>query len=277
MTSPSATVAEERFVDVLGGAVYVKRWRPRPRSPSLAETQPTPLVLMHESLGCVGAWRDFPAVLCDRLQRPVVAYDRLGFGKSSARVGLPSQRFISEEAELCFPSVLEALRIEGFFLLGHSVGGSMAVSCAARFPRRCRGIVTESAQAFVEDRTREGVRSARATFSEPANFDRLARHHQDKARWVLDAWTETWLSSTFSSWSLHEELSRTMCPALVLHGDGDEYGSLAHPRAIAQGVRGPATLRIIHGCGHVPHRSHQEEVVAAVEDFFRRYGAESKL
>jgi pimeloyl-ACP methyl ester carboxylesterase len=131
----------------------------------------------------------------------------------------------------------------------------------------CRAVVSESAQAFVEPRTLDGIRQAQAAFADPARFVRLKRVHGDKARWVLDAWTQVWLSPAFAGWNLDEALARVRCPLLAIHGDRDEYGSPAFPRRIADGVGGPADLMILRDCGHVPHREQADAVLARVAGF----------
>src|SRR3954469_25243049 len=113
-------------VDVQGGALFTRQWRPA------GVAGECPLVLLHDSLGCVELWRDFPATLAQQLARPVVAYDRLGFGRSSPRDELPAPDFIREEAEEGLPVVLRGLGIADFALFGHSVGGAMALVVASR-------------------------------------------------------------------------------------------------------------------------------------------------
>lgn len=255
------TNIEEVFVTVPGGSIYVRKWTPE------TVTTDAPMVLLHDSLGCVELWRDFPEALALTLQRPVVAYDRLGFGKSTARSGLPSVDFIGEEAEIYFPAVRAALGIDRFSLFGHSVGGAMVIMVAAAHGAGCDLVITESAQAFVEPRTREGIIAAKELFQSPGQLNKLTRWHGDKARWVLDAWTETWLSPAFDSWSLEPYLSRVSCPVLAIHGDLDEYGSLEFPRRIAGGVQGLSRMAILEKCGHVPHREQQDRVLQLVADF----------
>ena len=258
--SVSAATAEQ-FVDVPGGSVYVRIWTPaRPLSR-------VPLVLLHDSLGCVETWRDFPSLLSARLGRPVIAYDRLGFGRSSARSDLPSIRFISEEAEICFPAIRQSLGLGRFVVMGHSVGGSMAVVCAGCLARDCDAVVTESAQAFVEDRTRQGIIEAKASFRDPGELGKLAKYHGDKTSWVLRAWTDVWLSSEFASWSLKDELPRVQCPLLAVHGERDEFGSSRFPEMLCSLAGGPAEKLIIPGCGHVPHREKPDVVLEALARF----------
>jgi pimeloyl-ACP methyl ester carboxylesterase len=249
------------LLDVKGGTVFARRWQPA------AVSTGVPLVLLHDSLGCVDLWRDFPGTLARRLGRPVVAYDRLGFGLSSARNQPPGPEFIREEAEEFFPAVLQGLGIAGFALFGHSVGGAMALLAAARAGDRCTAVVSESAQAFVEDRTVAAVRRAKALFQQPEQFERLARWHGAKARWVLDAWTGVWLSPEFAPWSLGPDLPLVGCPVLVLHGDEDEYASARFPQFIRDRVGGPAEMHVLGGCGHVPHRERPDVVTELVARF----------
>jgi pimeloyl-ACP methyl ester carboxylesterase len=254
------TVTHERHVSVPGGSIYVKVWVPETESGSI------PLVLLHDSLGCVGLWRNFPNALAERLHRPVVAYDRLGFGQSSLQSDLPSRGFVENEARTLVP-VLDALSLERAILFGHSVGGSMALCAAAALPERVGAVISESAQAFLEPRTFEGLEAARRTFSNPAQVERLRRWHGERAEWVLRAWLDVWTSPPFADWSLTETLPKVRCPVLTIHGDRDEYGSLAFPETIARFSGGEAAMLILEGGGHIPHREQPETVLSAVETF----------
>lgn len=251
----------EHMVIVPGGRMYAKRWQPK--QPALD----VPVVLLHDSLGCVELWRDFPEALCSATGRAVIAYDRLGFGRSDRRSELPSARFIHEEAEIYLPALLDALALEKVALCGHSVGGGMAVIAAGRFGERCAAVITESAQAFVEPRTREGILQAQSEFKDPRAFAKLQQYHGEKAEWVLRAWTDTWLSDAFTSWSLSAELPKMLCPSLVIHGDNDEYGSTAFPETICRLAGGPCQMHVLPGVGHVPHRSHRDVVLRLISDF----------
>lgn len=226
-----------------------------------------PIVLLHDSLGAVTLWRDFPERLAEATGRRVIAYDRPGFGQSSPRTDVLSPGFVAEEAHDVIPALGHALGLTRFIVCGHSVGGGMAVETAAAHPDRVAALITIAAQAFIEDRTREGIRAAKAAFADPAELDRLARHHGTKARWVLDAWTETWLSPGFADWSLDRALSGVRCPALVMHGARDEYGSDAQPRQIAATTGGQ--LVILPGTGHVPHREATDLTIATIRDFLQ--------
>nr|WP_231395086.1 alpha/beta hydrolase [Herbaspirillum sp. AP02] len=234
------------------------------------------IVLMHESLGGLALWRDFPAQLSARLGCAVVAYDRYGFGHSAARHDRLSADFIATEARPWLAAVLQQLELAKVVLFGHSVGGGMAISAAPQLPRQVVAVITESAQAFVEERTLQGIRAARDNFADPAQVLRLAKYHGNdlqKARWVLDAWIDTWLDPGFADWSLDAALACVQCPILALHGDRDEFGSLAHPHRIAGPTGEVGAAReclVLSQCGHVPHREQPEQVLQAVSDFLQR-------
>ncbi len=244
------------------GRLFARQWRA-----DGVDSAGAPVVLLHDSLGCVELWREFPALLAAATRRRVIAYDRLGFGRSDARIGRPSKDFVAEEAVDIFPTLREQLDIGRFAVVGHSVGGGMAVEIAARASADCEALVTMSAQAFVEDRTIAGLRVAQAQFEDPRQVERLAKYHAAKASWALDAWLGQWLDPAYASWSLAATLPRVACPVLAIHGEQDEYGSAAHPRRIVDGVIGPARLEMLPGVGHVPYREQPDLVVRLIADF----------
>jgi pimeloyl-ACP methyl ester carboxylesterase len=255
--------ASDHWVTTPDGTLFARAWA----APSARRDPDATILLFHDSLGCVELWRDFPGQLAAATGRTVVAYDRLGFGRSDPFPGTLRATFVRDEAETAVPRLCGALGLERVVAFGHSVGGGMAVATAASLGSACAALVTESAQTFVEDRTVAGIRAARAAFARPGQVERLARYHGAKARWVLDAWTETWLAPDFAGWSLDDDLRRVGCPTLALHGDGDEFGSVRHPEQIAALVRGPARAVILAGCGHVPHREQPARVLDEVSRF----------
>lgn len=258
------THIDETYLPLEGGRIFVKTWTPD------AVSTKVPVLMLHDSLGCVDLWRDFPETLCERLGRTIIAYDRLGFGRSDARTGRPSLRFVEDEAEEIFPQLYTALGLGRFVLLGHSVGGGMATNIAARHSDACEALITVSAQAFVEERTVAGIARAKQHFEDPAQFARLTRYHGDKARWVLDAWTGTWLSTDFADWSLFDVLPQVTCPVLAVHGESDEYGSHRFPESIAEKASGLASALILENCGHIPHREQPEALLDAIDRFLGR-------
>lgn len=257
------THVRDSFVDVPGGRVFVRHW-------SRSQNSLPPIILLHDSLGSVELWRHFPEALAKAASRDVIVYDRLGFGRSSPRNELPSSEFITEEAEIYFPALQTALGISRFALFGHSVGGGMSLAIASRNPG-CEAVISESAQAFIEPHTLVGVSAAKKQFADLRKFERLTKWHGEKARWVLDAWTEVWLSPAFASWSLDEYLGDITCPVLAIHGDADEFGTAAFPQRIVSKVKGPSEIAVLEDCGHVPHREKQNELLRLTVSFLKRY------
>ena len=259
-----STEVLDSHVDVPGGSIFARRWR-------LGHSDCPPIILLHDSLGSVEQWRAFPEALAEATTSDVIAYDRLGFGRSTRRTERPSVDFIREEALAFFPAMKRAFGITRFSLFGHSVGGAMALSIAALQSEGCEAVITEAAQAFVEPRTLSGIRAARTQFADPEQFEKVAKWHGEKARWVLDAWTEVWLSPDFASWSLDEQLGKVRCPVLAIHGDLDEYGSVEFAHRITSKVNGPSEVAILSGCGHVPHRERRDEVLRLTGSLLARH------
>lgn len=255
----SPSLHEDVWIAHPQGRIFARLWN----GPSAK----APIVLFHDSLGCVDLWRDFPAKLSAATGRTVIAYDRLGFGRSDPRQDKLQLEFVADEAESFFPPIRERLGLHRFVALGHSVGGGMAVHCAARHAKDCSALITVAAQAYAADETRQGIRIAKEAFQDADQFERLRRYHGEKARWVLDAWTETWLDPAFAGWSLADVLPRVASPVLAVHGVHDEYGSARHPEMIAERCGGPSRIVMMPDTGHVPHRERPDELAALVAGF----------
>ncbi len=257
-----APSAADLSVNVEGRTLFTRAWG----NWRAAHPLP-PILLMHDSLGCVRVWRDFPGKLAAATGHAVIAYDRLGFGASQPHDGTLDAEFIRDEARRTVPALRDALGIDRMILFGHSVGAAMAVASGAEWMDATVAVIAESPQAFVEDRTLKSIRDAKVDFQDPAQRQRLARYHGSKSDWVLDAWTETWLAPSFGSWSLDDDLRRLRCPLLVMHGDRDPYGSRAHPERIGKLGPTPTDVVIFEECGHVPHREHPDRVLSEVVRF----------
>ena len=254
-------IIKEQYIPTTDGDIFVKIW-----TPEIVQSKIS-IVLLHDSLGSCNQWRDFPEKLANTLFMQVIAYDRAGFGNSYTRHTLPSISFIEEEADVYFPQVKKALELGRFIILGHSVGGGMAVNIAVN-EKDCLGAVTISAQAFIEERTLEGIQNAKEAFQRPEMLSKIAKWHGEKAQWVINAWTEVWLSDEFRDWKLFQ-VKKVFCPLLAIHGENDEYGSTAFPNYITQNSSVNAQVKIIKNCGHMPHVTHTEVVLKAIASFIK--------
>ncbi len=248
------------------GRLFAKTWMPgAPEANHLA-----PILLLHDSLGCIELWRDFPGLLALRTGRRVIAYDRLGFGRSDPHPGRLGANFVQMEARTVFPHLFQQFAIREFVICGHSVGGGMAVEAASYFQTQCRALVTIAAQAFVEDRTINGILAAQRNFQDPANLAKVAKYHGDKTPWVVSAWIDTWLTPEFTSWNLDAVLATLRCPVLAVHGEDDEFGSCEHPKRIAAGH---GTVCILPQTGHVPHRERKDLLIDVIDRFLGEVGS----
>lgn len=229
------------------------------------------IVFLHEGLGCIGMWRDFPAALCRRTGLPGVVYDRWGHGGSAPRAGTRPASYLHDEARETLPELLDRLGLVRPVLFGHSDGATIALLHAAACPDNTAAIVCEAAHVFVEALTLQGIREAVAAYHGAGLRRRLARHHGEQTDAVFAGWHGCWLAPSFAAWNIEAELPRIVCPALIVQGEADEYGTPAQVAAIMRGVRGPAEQALLPGCGHVPHREAAEAVLALSADFLARH------
>jgi pimeloyl-ACP methyl ester carboxylesterase len=227
------------------------------------------LIFLHEGLGCTAMWKDFPRRLCAQAGCPGLVYDREGYGLSSALTKTRSIHYLHEYALRELPEVLSALIPgEPYFLIGHSDGGSIALLHAAEQPALLRGIVTEAAHVFVESVTLDGIHVAVEAFKE-GKLNGLARYHGDKTAQLFSAWADTWLRPEFRAWNIEYLLPSIACPALILQGADDQYGSAAQVDAIvAKAMRAQGIM--VEDCGHTPHQEKPAALLQLMHDFLSR-------
>ncbi len=226
------------------------------------------LVFLHEGLGSVGLWRDFPDRVCAATGSPALVYSRLGHGRSDPPSGPRDLGYLHHEALEVLPAVLDRFGIGAPILIGHSDGASIALIHAARSGRPVRGLVLEAPHSFVEPVTLAGIREAMEAARTTDLIERLDRHHDD-ARTLFHAWADIWLSPPFAGWTIEALLPAVRCPTLVIQGEGDEYGTPEQVHAITRQVSGPAEGMLLADCGHTPHRDQPQAVLDATAAFIR--------
>jgi pimeloyl-ACP methyl ester carboxylesterase len=218
------------------------------------------LVLLHEGLGSVGLWRDFPQALHAATGRRVLAFSRFGHGRSEPPPRPRTAAFFHEEALEVLPAVLAQLDAPQPVLVGHSDGASIALIHAAHHP--VTGIALLAPHVMVEDVTVAAIREAREAFDGGQLRERMARHHDDPAA-AFNGWCDVWLDPAFRDWSLEPDAERVTCPVLLMQGADDPYGTLAQLDRIEARVRGPVERLVVPG-GHSPHLEAADEVLAAL-------------
>ncbi len=226
------------------------------------------VVFLHEGLGSLAMWRDFPARLCQAANARGLVWSRPGYGRSTPR---PPEEcwdldFMHRQAHEVMPALFEALGLDTAhdppWLFGHSDGGSIALLHAARFAERVAGLVVLAPHTHVEVLSLASIEKARAAYERSDLKQRLAKYHDDpdSAFW---GWNRIWLHPAFSAWSIEEEIGSIRCPLLAVQGTDDEYGTLEQIRGIARCL--PQTrLLELPGCGHSPHRDRPQAVIDAV-------------
>ena len=227
------------------------------------------LVFLHEGLGSIRQWRDFPAQVAAAAGCRALVYDRYGYGQSDV-LAEPRRtvRFMHDEALIALPEILTALKIEYPVLIGHSDGASIALIHAGA-GHAVRGVVAMAPHVFIEPICLSSIRKATETFESTDLAEKLGRYHRD-ARKTFYGWADVWLDADFKGWDIRDDyLPGVRCPVLAIQGHDDEYGTMAQLDEIRARVAGPCTLLKLDNCGHSPFRDQAEATLKAIEDFLR--------
>ncbi|MTG97979.1 alpha/beta hydrolase [Myroides albus] len=229
------------------------------------------IVLLHDSLGCVTLWRDWPELLVEKLQCNILVYDRVGYGLSDRMdTTVRGKNYLTQEA-VFLKAFLEILGLERVALFGHSDGASIALLYAALYPQYTSALIAEAGHIFVEEITLEGVRSAKLAYETTDLADRLVKYHGTKVDDIVKAWVDTWLSPEYKDWSVEDKMSNITSPLLFIQGDLDEYGSLDQVEKTIAKAQGPVEKVIFSDIGHTPHKECKEQTLDVVVSFFKRY------
>src|SRR5215831_3552130 len=229
------------------------------------------LVFLHEGLGSVSHWKDFPLRTAEATGCPVTVYSRYGSGHSDLLNEPRTPRYMHDEALESLPEVLSQLRIENPILVGHSDGGSIAAIYAGTHDR-VRGLVLLAPHVFVEDLSVASIAEAKVKFETTNLPEKLARHHRDAAR-TFWGWNDIWLHPEFRQWNIEEYLPRISCPILAIQGLDDQYGTMAQVDAIRKQSGGPVEVLALTECRHSAQRDQPEAVLAAIARFVQRVRA----
>lgn len=219
------------------------------------------LVFLHEGLGSVALWKDFPDKLAAATGAPAIVYSRYGYGRSDRLIGGRAVDYMHVEALTTLPELRRQLRLDRVVLVGHSDGASIALIHAARWP--VCGSILEAPHVFVEDVTVSSIAEAKRTYETTDLGKRLARSHDDPdgAFW---GWNKIWLAPDFRAWNIESVLPDVRCPVLVIQGADDEYGTPAQLDAVKRGLMGSFDALVLADCRHAPHRDQEAATLAAM-------------
>jgi pimeloyl-ACP methyl ester carboxylesterase len=256
--------------DGAGGAVTIggKRLETLAYGPS-PEAAPT-ILMLHEGLGCVALWRDFPQRLARATGFGVLAYSRAGYGGSDP-VALPRPLdYMTREAHETLPALIDAVGLRRGILLGHSDGASIAtIYAGSREDFRIRGLVLMAPHFFTEESGLAAITAARETYASGELRARLGKYHRNVDN-AFRGWNDAWLDPGFRQWNIAEAIDYLRVPVLAIQGADDQYGTLAQIETIESRIYSPIDIEILQGCKHSPHIERPAETLAAIADFCAR-------
>ena len=226
------------------------------------------IVFLHEGLGSISQWRDFPHKVVAATGCPALLYARYGYGQSDVLEEPRKQDFMHDEALIALPQLLESLGVKNPILLGHSDGASISLIHAGA-GRPVRGVIVEAPHVFVEEHGGHGIRAAGEAFRTTDLPQKLAKHHRDAAK-TFYGWYDVWMSGEFPKWNIEASLSGIRCPVMAIQGEDDAYGTMAQLERIARQVSGPCELVELADCAHTPHKEQPEKTLAAVTRFINQ-------
>lgn len=235
--------------------------------PEMQQDLPT-ITLLHEGLGCIGMWHDFPEAIALATGLDVLIFDRFGHGNSTMLTsGKIDHDYIDRESFDHLPEILDLCHINTTILFGHSDGGTIALLYASKHPDRVPGIISESAHTFVDDLTTSGIKNAATAFQTSDLRDKFYKYHGKNTDFLFWRWANTWLSEQHAPWNIEKHLTKITCPVLVIQGTDDQYGSKKQPDSIFQNTSGYSEKLMIPKCRHVPHHEKRHLVIEAVSKF----------
>jgi pimeloyl-ACP methyl ester carboxylesterase len=234
-------------------------------------TEAPTLVLLHEGLGCVTMWRDFPRALAERTGYGVLAYSRPGYGKSDPAPRPPRLGYMDQEAFEVLPAVLDRAGIAKAILVGHSDGASIAAIYAGGVQDfRIRGLVLMAAHFFVEDLSIRSIEAAREAFERGDLRERLRRHHGDNVDTAFHVWNAAWLDPGSRNWRIDDRVAHVRVPMLIIQGADDQYGTTEQVRVAEDAAYCPVETLVLADCRHSPHLDQPEATLSAVAAFVHR-------
>lgn len=261
---------EKRANEMRSERCYVQEhWLEVVRVPERNPDAPE-LVFLHEGLGSVSHWKDFPARVAEATGCPVTVYSRYGSGQSDVLTESRTVRYMHDEALNALPELLARLETRNPILVGHSDGGSIALIYAGVHDH-VRGMVLLAPHVFVEDLSVASIAEAKVKFETTNLPEKLARHHRDAAK-TFWGWNDIWLDPEFRKWNIEKYLPRIRCPILAIQGVEDQYGTMAQVEAIQRQSGGPVEILKLADCRHSPQRDQPEAVIAAIKQFVRKVG-----
>lgn len=258
----------EGFLQADGRRLEYRWFGPQPQE------APT-LVFLHEGLGCVSMWKDFPDRVVAATGLGALVYSRAGYGKSDPAELPRSLRYMHDEGLIVLPQILKQTGIKQAILVGHSDGGSIAIICAGGNGASCvQALILLAPHVFTEELNVKGIRAAAHNYRTTNLREKLARYHGERVDEAFWGWNDIWLHPDFWHWNIEEYLPAIRLPTLLIQGQQDQYGTRQQLTSIESQIGGPVRRVMLADCGHSPHQDQAEVTVAAMVAFVRGLGSQ---
>jgi len=260
---PASHRTDIEFLDVDGVRLEVKRF------PGNAD-KPT-LVFLHEGLGCIDMWRDFPGQLSYISGCPALVYSRRGYGRSAPCDAPRPLTYMHHEGLEVLPDLLKTAEIGDHVLFGHSDGGSISLINAGGAPAPgLKAVISMAAHVFCETLSVTSIAQAKTLYEKGDLRQRLAKYHGDNVDGAFWGWNKAWLDPDFMQWNIEEYLPKIIVPQLVMQGYGDPYGTIAQVESIERQSPGPVKVRMLENCGHSPYKDQAQKSLEVASEFLFR-------
>ncbi len=229
------------------------------------------LIFLHDGLGCVESWGDFPLELSQELGIDALLYDRRGYGRSSSYDFSGKVEYLKDEALFVLPEILDAFKISYPIFIGQSDGATISLIFAGIYNNLKSIIVSIAAHTFVENITIDGIKNLINKYTQGKFKQKLNELHFGKADTLFKAWTSTWLMREFLNYNIFDHVRKIHSPILLIQGDSDEFGSLAQIRSVIDNAPSETEVHVFDNCGHFPHISHKNELIETCKEFIIKH------
>ncbi len=228
----------------------------------------TLIVFLHEGLGCIEMWKSFPLKVCQLINAKGLVYDRAGYGQSQGDLTNRKANYLHLAVDELY-QLLKQLNLlnHQIILYGHSDGGSIALLFTSKHPHLVKVMITEAAHVFVEQETLDGIAPAVEAFKE-GKLKGLKKYHGENYKKVFYAWVNIWNHTSFRNWNIEQDISKIICPQLIIQGKNDQYGTINQVKSIEQNTKGKSYTFTPENCGHAPFKELENDVLKTVKHFF---------
>ncbi|MDG2339936.1 MAG: alpha/beta hydrolase [Paracoccaceae bacterium] len=236
---------------------------------------PTPakamtIVLLHEGLGCLALWRDFPKAIAEATGCGVFVYSRAGYGRSDTVILPRPLDYMTREATDVLPKILDVIGVRRTILLGHSDGATIAaIYTGSHEDHRVRGLILMAPHFFCEEMGVQEIAKAKVAFEQGDLSTRLGKYHSDPTV-AFRGWSDAWLDPDFAQWDASDVIDFLRVPVFAIQGHDDQYGTIAQVDTLVDRCYAPVDVAILDDCQHAPHFDQPDVVIAKVREFVER-------